>query len=136
MDIRDQGLPSMHSEDENIVTPPSDRHDSAYSEPLPAKGPLITPDQRKGFAEQFSEAAKSRVQKATEGLSNLRCVISNTHELYAVQYAHLLPRAADPELVSNHRLRLRLFAYVRLPYALAARETGIFMGHEIWELAC
>jgi hypothetical protein len=95
---------------------------------LPQGSPEYYPVQTKGFAEQFSSEAKKRVQNATECLSNLRCVISNSHELYAVQDAHLLPRAADRNLVSNHRPKLRILTHVRLPNAIIAEKTGIFLG--------
>jgi hypothetical protein len=100
-------------EDENIATPPSDHHDSTYSEPPPVNL-MITPEQRKRFAENFSEAAKKRVEKATNHFTKLRCLISNAPELYAVEYAHILPRATGPHVVSNQRLHLRFDSHICL----------------------
>jgi hypothetical protein len=98
-------------EDENIATPPSDHHDSTYSEPPPMNS-IITPEQRKRFAENFSEAAKKRVEKATNHFTKLRCVISNAPELYSVEYAHILPRATGSYVVSNQRLHLRFDSHI------------------------
>jgi hypothetical protein len=75
-----------------------DPHDTNYIEPtVPAHATKITPHQRKGFAEEFSAAAKKRVDKV-DGKRG-RCVVTNTPAFNGVQYAHLLPRAAKSALV-------------------------------------
>jgi hypothetical protein len=95
--------PPNHSDDGDISSPPSDSHDTTYSEPPLAYNSWITPKQRKGYLEDFSEAAKKRVQKATANLTKLRCIVLNTPELYSVNYAHILPRATHPRIVSNEK---------------------------------
>lgn len=115
MDDQDQGCATpTHSDDEAISPSPSEQRDSTYSEPMSANIPLITPEQRKRTAEQFSDGAKKRVKKATDCLTQLRCVISNSHELYGVQYAHILPRAMAPRIVSNYNPVLRLLIHILL----------------------
>ncbi|KAF8151610.1 hypothetical protein B0H34DRAFT_810645 [Crassisporium funariophilum] len=80
----------------------NDRKDTSFMEPDDQKlSAYITPeDQREGLGEQ-TDAAKRRVQKATEGLTKLRCIILNTPAEYGVQYAHLMPREASQELLSR-----------------------------------
>ncbi|KAF8151604.1 hypothetical protein B0H34DRAFT_801308 [Crassisporium funariophilum] len=95
----------------------NDRKDTSFMVPDDQKlSAYITPeDQREGLGEQ-TDAAKRRVQKATEGLTKLRCIILNTPAEYGVQYAHLMPREAVQELLTI--------------------KTGIFLGSEIRELEC
>lgn len=95
--------PPNYSDDGDITSQSSNPHDSAYSEPPCVDNLWITPKQRKGLLEDFSEAAKKRVQKATAELAMLRCVILNTPELYSINYAHILARATDPRTVSNEK---------------------------------
>jgi hypothetical protein len=48
----------------------------------------------------MSAAAKRRVDRATENLSGTCCLIENTDESNAVEYAHCLPRSTKNGLVS------------------------------------
>jgi hypothetical protein len=122
-------------EDDNMTTPPSDHHDSTYAEPLPMNL-MITPEQRKLFSENFSDAAKKRVEKATKHLTKLRCVISNAPELYSTEYAHILPRATGSHTVSNQSRHLTFDAHICLSNIIKAPKTGIFVGHEIRNFQC
>ena len=112
--------PPNYSDDGDITSPSSDPHDSTYSEPPRVNNPWITTKQRKGLLEDFSEAAKKRVQKATAELAMLRCVVFNTPELYSVNYAHILARATDPRIVSNekflyyiHHFKVKTYLFIQ-----------------------
>ena len=59
-----------------------------------------TPSQRVIEKNTMSAAAKRRVDRATENLSGKRCLIENTDESNAVEYAHCLPRSTKHPLVS------------------------------------
>lgn len=62
------------------------------------------------------------------------CIVTNTPEFNCVQYAHLLPRAATPELVSHHMM---LCVLVQLQHynITSVRTTWIFLGYGIRKLA-
>jgi hypothetical protein len=104
--MADQDLPihpPWDSDDGDISSPPSDSHDTTYSEPPLRNNQGFTSQQRKSLLQEFSEAAKQRVQKATANLTNLRCIVLNAPDLYNVNYAHMLPRATSPKVVSNEK---------------------------------
>ncbi|KAG5722549.1 hypothetical protein E4T56_gene2929 [Termitomyces sp. T112] len=46
-----------------------------------------------------TEAVKECVDIATEDLAQRRCIVHNTEHIYAVEYAHVLPRASNDSLV-------------------------------------
>ncbi|KAG5722539.1 hypothetical protein E4T56_gene2927 [Termitomyces sp. T112] len=48
-----------------------------------------------------TEAVKGRVDNATENLTGQRCVVHNTEHIYAVEYAHVLPRASKYSVITN-----------------------------------
>lgn len=103
MDNPAQAHPTTPTNSQNESLPDiDDSRDSSYAEPPAANAAKITPLQRKGIAEEFSTAAKKRVDKV-DGHQG-RCIVTNTPEFNCVQYAHLLPRAATPELVSHHTM--------------------------------
>ena len=121
-----------NSQDESLPDI-DDLRDSSYVEPpAAADAAKITPLQRKGIAEEFSTAAKKRVDKIDGHQGH--CIVTNTPEFNCVQYAHLLPRAATPELVSHHTM-LCLLVQLRHYNITAVRTTWIFLGYEIWKLA-
>lgn len=68
-----------HYSDENIATPPSDRHDPIS---LPLNFPTVTPEQRKGFAENFSDSEvcwKGHRTSHHVALYHLKCTRALSH---------------------------------------------------------
>jgi hypothetical protein len=55
---------------------------------------------------KMTDAAKRRVDHATENLTAKRCLIENTNESNHVDYSHCLPRSTKPYLVSLPHYRL------------------------------
>jgi hypothetical protein len=55
---------------------------------------------------KMTDAAKRRVDHATENLTAKRCLIENTNESNHVDYSHCLPRSTKPYLVSLPRCQL------------------------------
>ena len=101
MDVLAQ-IPNTHFKDESFTDDPRDSNYSEFIDKIiPQHGKRLFED----FSD-FSEAAKTRVDKATQDLAGKRCVITNTPDTYSVQYAHLLPRAANADLVNFHTPRL------------------------------
>jgi hypothetical protein len=49
---------------------------------------------------KMTDAARRRVDHATENLTAKRCLIENTNEGNHVDYSHCLPRSTKPHLVS------------------------------------
>ena len=54
---------------------------------------------------KMTDAAKRRVDRATENLTSKRCLIENTHESNHVDYSHCLPRSTKPHLMSPSSLQ-------------------------------
>ena len=70
----------------------------------------------------MSAAAKRWVDHATSKLTGKHCLIENTDESNAVEYAHCLPRSTKNKLVSlPHRGRTRL-AVINLLFQLDSLE--------------
>lgn len=106
MDAQAEPTPSTptHSRSESPLV-----NEDAFSDDDPQDPPFndikpfkskFTPQQRKLYAEECSQQAKKRVDKATQTLTQSRCLITNAPESCSVQYAHLLPRATKSETVS------------------------------------
>jgi hypothetical protein len=89
--------PPNHYDDWDISSQP------LYSESLLVDNLWITLKQGKGWLEDFLEAAKKHVQKATANLTKLHCIVLNTPELYSITYAHILPQTTHPWIVSNEK---------------------------------
>jgi hypothetical protein len=75
-----------------------------------------------GIENSMSAAAKRRVDRATENLSGKRCLIENTDESNAVEYAHCLPRSTKHGLVSLPRWGLTRLAVINLLSQLDSLE--------------
>ena len=70
----------------------------------------------------MSAAAKRRVDRTTENLSGKRCLIENTDESNAVEYAHCLPRSTKHGLVSLACLDLTRSGVINLLFQLDSLE--------------
>jgi hypothetical protein len=81
-----------------------DEADHTYAEPGPEPSdPDTTPSKRHQQLEAFSEAAKRRVDAVTANMEN-RCLVTNCLPKHAVEYAHLLHRAATDTVVGSQSL--------------------------------
>jgi len=66
--------------------------DEYFSQLYAASYAETTPSQQ-AVEDSMSAAAKRRVDRATSNLAGTRCLIENTDESNAVEYAHCLPRS-------------------------------------------
>ena len=93
-----------------------------YQEPLhPLSCAEMTPSQEV-VENSMSPAAKRRVDHATSKLTGKRCLIENTDESNAVEYAHCLPRSTKNKLVSLPRRGLTRLAVIDLLFQLDSLE--------------
>ena len=87
-----------------------DDSDTDYNPSIYSYGPSdaeTTPSHRANGT-RMTDAAKRRVDYATEKLTAKRCLIENTNESNHVDYSHCLPRSTKPYLVSLPHCQLML----------------------------
>lgn len=83
-------------------SPPADPHDSAYVQPEEPLDIQTTPSQRRMRDTGLGESGKRRVDLVTAEppFSGKHCLVENTDEVNAVEYAHLIARSTKASTVS------------------------------------
>jgi hypothetical protein len=106
-----------------------DEADHTYAESEPEPSAHDTTPSKRLQKEGISVAAKRRVDAVTANMEN-RCPVTNCLPAHAVDYAHVLPRAAKDGLVSSHRFSKFI---IGSNGRTTAHQVEIFMGHASWD---
>jgi hypothetical protein len=80
-----------------------DEADHTFADSAPEPSAHDTTPSKRLQEQAMSAAAKRRVDAVTANTEN-RCLITNCLPAHAVDYAHVLPRAANDDLVGNQSL--------------------------------